>query len=488
MALSATDGLLSNLHAIFHCNAFKNPKPISITNSSFMPALLRHGIASIDPRFEQNRSFHQLSGHLKSTRMEHEALGRQTKGMATATYKWGQDQLAEKREDSAGDAALADVSDRLAYMISLIGDLHIEHAQRIEESRADLKRIQKLEMELAPRRQQRIKIHKELMTLIPERAIPNSEKIAPLEEQLKTLELEDKEKEEELGKLKREAVRSSYDAHFDSIIELGEKMAVVSRYGKLLLEQLPVYAPPFPTPRHHSRLPEEAVWKNETQVAAIRAAVGPALKDHKPDYTLPYVPATKDASTLSHRDTISFAESHKTELAEMIHEDDVTTSGFDSHPTESSSLQQSTDETISQSAYSRQSYGSTVIPLSPLPEGGSLPPNLNLEPTILPDRRPSNSGGRPDVGGLSPSTVPPRSVHDEQHSTFSSSTATDAPPEYGSSPHNAAIADGGPTFAETGSPISSSDPGPITGVLSPRPKGVEPKPMPALPSDYKNVD
>lgn len=484
MALSTTDGFLANLNAIFHCHAFRNPKPISISNSSFMPHLLRHGIASIDPRFEQNRSFHQLSGHIKSTRIEHEALARQTKGISTATYKWGQDQLAEKREDSAGDEALADVTDRLAYMLSLIGDLHAEHANRIEDSRADLKRIQKLEMELAPRRQQRIKIHKELMTLIPERAIPNSEKVAPLEEQLKTLELEDKVKEEELGKLKREAVRSSFDAQFDSIIELGEKMAVISRYGKLLLEQLPVYAPPFPTPRHHSRLPEEAVWKNETQVAAIRAAVGPAVKDHKVDYTLPFVPTTKDASTLSRRDTVSFAESNKTELAEMLHEDTLSSNGLDNHLPESSSLQQSNDETISQSVYSRQSLGSSA-PLSPLPEGGSLPPNLNLEPTVLPDRRPSQSGGRPDFAGHSPS-VPPRSVHDEQYATLS--TATDAPPDYGSSSHNAAIADGGPTFAETGSPISSTDPGPISGVLSPRPKGAERKPMPALPLDNKKVE
>lgn len=481
MALSTTDGLLSHLHAIFHCHALKNPKPISISNSSFMPHLLRHGIASIDPRFEQNRSFHQLSGHIKSMRIEHEALARQTKGMATATYKWGQDQLAEKREDSAGDEALADVTDRLAYMLSLIGDLHVEHARRVEDSRADLKRIQKLEMELAPRRQQRIKIHKELMNLLPERAIPNSEKIVPLEEQLKTLESEDKEKEEELGKLKREAVRSSYDAHFDSIIELGEKMAIVSRYGKLLLEQLPVYAPPFPTPRHHSRLPEEAAWKNETQVSAIRAAVGPAVKEHKSDYSLPFVPTTKDASSLSRRDTVSFAESNKTELAEMLNEDELS-SDLNNHPPGSSSFQQSTDDTISQSAYSRQSFGGSA-PLSPLPEGGSLPPNLNLEPTLLPDRRPSQSGNRPDLGH-SPS-MPPRSVHDEQQSTFA---PVDAPPEYGHNAHNAAIADGGPTFAETGSPISSTDPGPISGTLNPRKKNAEPKPMPALPTDGKNIN
>lgn len=97
-------------------------------------------------------------------------------------------------------------------MLSLSGDLHAEHAKRVEASRTDLKRMQKLEADLAPRRQARVKIHRELKALVPERAKVQSEKIDTLESQLKQLETEDKEKEEEVAKLKREALRSSYDS------------------------------------------------------------------------------------------------------------------------------------------------------------------------------------------------------------------------------------------------------------------------------------
>jgi chromosome segregation ATPase len=93
-----------------------------------------------------------------------------------------------------------------------VGELQGEHAKRLEDSRVDLKRIQKAEAELAPKRAARVKIHKELMMLIPERAKVNSTKIAPLEAQLESLEHDDKELEQELGKLKREALKSSYDA------------------------------------------------------------------------------------------------------------------------------------------------------------------------------------------------------------------------------------------------------------------------------------
>lgn len=105
-------------------------------------------------------------------------------------------------------------ADRLAYILSVIGDLHSEHAKKVEESRVDLKRIQKEESDLAPHRTARVKIHKELQGLLPERAKGHSEKIAQLEEQLGSLEKQDKPQEEELGKLKREALRSSYDKQY----------------------------------------------------------------------------------------------------------------------------------------------------------------------------------------------------------------------------------------------------------------------------------
>lgn len=121
------------------------------------------------------------------------------------------------RSRSHTDTLFNDRTDRLAYIFSLIGDLESQHGKRLEKSRSDLKRIQKAEMDLAPKRNARVKIHKELVTLIPERAKIESSKIAPLEAQQATLEREDKVQEEDLSKLKREALKSSYDAQSVSL-------------------------------------------------------------------------------------------------------------------------------------------------------------------------------------------------------------------------------------------------------------------------------
>jgi hypothetical protein len=186
----------------------------SSSNSSFssIPHMFRHGMASVDPLHEYNRSFHLLSNKIKALRIDSDGLASEAKAVATATCRWGQDQLPENREDGAGDEALADTTDRLAYIFSLIGEVQAEHSKRLEESRADLKRIQKAEAELAPKRAARVKLHKDLMLLLPERAKLNSNKIAPLEAQLQSLEIDDKDLEEQLGALKRDAVKSSYDA------------------------------------------------------------------------------------------------------------------------------------------------------------------------------------------------------------------------------------------------------------------------------------
>ncbi|UZJ51251.1 hypothetical protein CBS101457_000571 [Exobasidium rhododendri] len=402
--------------------------------------MLRHGVASVDPRFEYNRSFHQLSGRIKALRIDYDGMARESKGVATATCRWGQDQLSENREDGAGDEALADMSDRLAYIFSLIGDLHVEHSRKIEDSRVDLKRIQKAESELAPKRAARVKIHKELMALVPERAKVNSSKIAPLEAQLQNLEADDKASEEDLGKLKREALKSSYDAHFDSMIELGEKMALLARYGKLMTTQLPVYAPPFPTPRNLNRGPDDETWPGEANLAAIRAAVEPALILFKPDFSLPEMPQVSTIAPLSKRQTIRFSESHRQEIEKASKEDEEKMATLDSQ------------ESTLQTNLSHDQHSSP----SALPMGGSLPPNLNFEPSPLPAK---------SVLGHTPPPLPPRDIH---HRESVSSPAYDTPRSNLAS----ASVESGPTLAETGSPIMSSSqgPGPLTGTLSPRRK------------------
>ena len=216
-------------------------------------------------------------------------------------------------------------------------------------------------------------------------------------------------------------------------------MALLARYGKLINTQLPIYAPPFPTPHHLARDAGEPSWQGEATIAAIRAAVEPALLDFKPDYSLPDLPDMSRSTSLTKRQTVRYGESHKQELEKALKEEEDGSGAVDSQ-----------DSTL-------QSFkGSPTI----LPMGGSLPPNLNLGPSPLPAR----SG----LGTKAPEVAPGSAqYHDDAEAPIS-------PRNEGLSanPASAGIAEGGPTLAETGSPIMSTSqgPGPLTGTLSPRVK------------------
>ena len=109
LSLSSTATVACPLTAMVFSNPFRSNSGSSFTYPGSIPHMLRHGMASVDPRHEYNRSFHLLSGKIKAMRIDHDTLARGTRGVATATCRWGQDQLPEKREDGAGDEALADM-------------------------------------------------------------------------------------------------------------------------------------------------------------------------------------------------------------------------------------------------------------------------------------------------------------------------------------------------------------------------------------------
>jgi hypothetical protein len=218
-------------------------------------------------------------------------------------------------------------------------------------------------------------------------------------------------------------------------------MILLARYGKLINTQLPVYAPPFPTPRHHNRGDnKDESWPGEAKLAAIRAAVEPALEACKPNFSLPDMPQISASAPLSKRQTIRFGESHKQELENAQKEEEV--HGVVASDSHDSSLHQENQ----------------YISPNQLPMGGSLPPNLNLGPSPLP--------GRNSLGDSTSPSLPPRRVH-----------AQDAPlsPTFeglASHPASASV-ESGPTLAETGRP------GPLTGTLSPRVKNPSTTAVPA---------
>lgn len=290
------------------------------TYTGSVPHLLRHGIASVDPRYESNRQFHLLSQAVKAFNIDHEAAGREAKGLAKATFVWGQHHLPEKRDDSVGDEMLVDVTDRLAYVWHEIGQLEATHSQQSEQARSRLKRFEKIEMDLGPRRANRNKFKKELHALVPARATTaGNTRAEELESRLRDLINDDQADEESLSRLKRESVKDGYAAMFDSLIELGEKMALVARYGKLLTTLIPTDKAPFPA-TIHPRGENLPLWDGAARTAEVRAALASALAAFQPDLSLPSLASEGAHSTattsLGRADTVSYAVSHKAELQE----------------------------------------------------------------------------------------------------------------------------------------------------------------------------
>lgn len=239
--------------------------------------------------------------------------------------------------------------DRIAYVLSLTGDLHSAHVTRVESARKTFKTqltSAPLESsELLAQRQKRVFLAKELQTLMPERAKAEhlqSGKLKELEESLRKLEADAKSKEEEAGKSKRVALRKEWEAYFDSVQELGEKLSLAAKYGKLLARQLPeehiqdpIVFPADRTPRDRSK---EITWSGAVRVAEIRAAVAPALDAMVIDRNrLPNVPSaaaasaaaaaapttavTTGATSLGRSDTVSYGVSHANQLIAAASDD-----------------------------------------------------------------------------------------------------------------------------------------------------------------------
>ncbi len=167
-----------------------------------------------------------------------------------------------------------------------IGKLEVAHSQRSEQARTRLKRFEKTEMELGVRRSNRSKLKKELHALVPERAISGgSTRAQDVETRLRDLVDDDQADEESLSRTKRESVKEGYAAMFDSLIELGEKMALVARYGKLLTTRAyrKITFPATVNPRGDS-IP---LWEGASKTADVRAALASALSSFKPDLSLP---------------------------------------------------------------------------------------------------------------------------------------------------------------------------------------------------------
>lgn len=425
----------------------------SFTYTGAVPHLFRQGIASVDPRYESTRQFHLLSQAVKAFNIDHEATGREAKNLAKATFVWGQHHLPEKREDSVGDEILTDVTDRLAYVWHEIGQLEAAHSQRSEQARSRLKRFEKTEMELGQRRANRSKLKKELHALVPERAISGgSARAQEVESRLRDLIDDDQADEESLSRTKRQSVKEGYAAMFDSLIELGEKTALVARYGKLLTTQIPTEKASFPAtvkPRGEN-IP---LWEGASKTAEVRAALASALSSFQLDLSVPSLPADSALSTtssLGRADTVSYAVSHRAEL-----QDD-----------QSSNLAASPSHLAAQSPSPRRSSissdrGDRLQPDRAASQENNSTHKLNFSPTALP------APLLPPRPQRSPSATTTDTLRSPTANPFADPSATVAAASSAAQEEEAAAGPPGPTVAETGV-IPTGPGGPKTGTLRPR--------------------
>lgn len=432
------------------------------TYTGSLPHVFRQGLQSFDPRFEATRSLHLMRGALKGVIIDDKALSRETKGVATKTYKWGEDHAREDRLDGVGDEALADVTDRMAFIMSKLGDLELEHAQRLTEARAELKKVQTAELELAPKRAQRVKLVKELQGMVSERQKPGgSAKADQTQAYLSQLEQDAKHEEEELSRLKRRSFQLTMDAQMDSYIQHGEKMALVASYGKLLMQQMPVASgATFPAVKHHKG------WEGSGRTAEVRSMVDPALQAYVSRTTVPTLPSESNAGGADKAalgagaagpvssirdDASSFRTTHAHELAQdNLHGGEGDDASVYTAATTHSALTPLAEDGSTPGAEPagpnpRWNHSPSMIPALP-PRPPSERASLHSPPV---PRRPSQSGG----------TLPPPSPTlgaQDEASPFADQHPDNAPP--------------GPTVAETGAvlPSSPTGPGPKTGTLERR--------------------
>ncbi|CAO1638579.1 unnamed protein product [Sympodiomycopsis kandeliae] len=426
----------------------------SSTYTGSLPHAFREGLANLDPRFESIRSLHTMRAALKGVIIDEAALSRETKTASSKIFKWGLDHRSDERMDGVGDPMITDVSEKLSYLYNMISELQSHHTSLLTDARNDLKQVQLKELELGNKRNQRIKLAKELHENISHTVVvsendsakeSHTSKLAYLQQ----LEHDAKEEEEAISRLKHNQLRSSFEKQFKAYIEYGEKLALISSFGVLLTQQIPNDShAEFPAHKgDHSNTGNS--WQGAAHTAQIKEMVQSALNNYHTSTVLPTLPGQPQQ------------QQHQSTGPQSTGADAPGAPISNAYPVDSSVVPPPAPPSDLP-----PTPNPATAPLSPLPDGSSHNPNLNHSPSTLPSvashRKSSIHTTRPVLSEHNSSTSN-EGVFTEEDASIS------MPP--------------GPTVAETGSvlPTSPTGPGPKSGVLQPRRKSTLPEEKPTLP-------
>lgn len=113
------------------------------------------------------------------------------------------------------------VTDRLAYINFVHGQLSSTLATKLDAARTPFKTLRDAETAITPRRNIRTGLENQIARLENDQQKGSDKKIAELRDQLRKAELDDAGQEREIEILKRKAVRESEKFKWEAIREVG---------------------------------------------------------------------------------------------------------------------------------------------------------------------------------------------------------------------------------------------------------------------------
>ncbi|KAG5519526.1 hypothetical protein PMAC_001680 [Pneumocystis sp. 'macacae'] len=138
--------------------------------------------------------------------------------------------------EETGDEAIGDLSDKVAVILSEIGDIEENHASQIDDSRRVLKTIRNIENSVQPLRDAKQKLADQIAVLRHREG--ESGRVREQEQRLVRLEAENLVAEAQLTHVSRQKLKEAYNMYFQAVQERGEKQCLLSHYGRRLLELL----------------------------------------------------------------------------------------------------------------------------------------------------------------------------------------------------------------------------------------------------------
>ncbi|KAI3622433.1 sphingolipid long chain base-responsive protein pil1 [Moniliophthora roreri] len=382
---------------------------------------IQHQIRSLGQQYGSTTPVQKIITTEKGVAIDFDSVARDAKAQSKELYMWGQNEQDD----------LKDVTDRLAYLNFVQGSLASSLAVKLDAARAPLKALRDAEAALAPRRNIRAGFKSQIARIEHDQQKGMEKKLAELRDQLRKAELDDASAEAEVELLKRQGVKASESLKFEALREYGEKLVLVSQAAASLVDVLPIVPPSQSNP-----------YTGAQRTGSIRASLQRALDNYKTGHI--NLPTQSNASDLSRSDTVSFGESHASELSSIS--SSMSTAIQPSIPLTPppGGRPQSPPRNPADSATSADQHASPPAKTQSLPIN---PSNLNLSPAPIPHTTSNTSGNIPGASVSITSPVPVAAPDPTKPASVLPAIT--------------------PTIAETGVPVSagSDGPGPASGSL-----------------------